>query len=77
MDDQEQFLSRSQQARRYNKNYRTIERWGKDVELGYPSEIEIRGRFFRKLSELEEFERRRAGLIRTPPQYGFVKKKTA
>jgi hypothetical protein len=60
MDDQEQFLSRSQQARRYNKSYRTIERWGEDPELGFPLEIEINGRFFRKLSELEEFERRLA-----------------
>jgi hypothetical protein len=58
MDNQdERLLSRRAQARRYGVVLKTIERWGKDPELGFPDEIEINGRFFRELSKLEAFER--------------------
>jgi hypothetical protein len=56
----ETFLSRSQQARRWSVSKRSVERWGEDEELGLPAEIEINGRHYRKLSELEAWERSRA-----------------
>jgi hypothetical protein len=56
----ETFLSRSQQARRWSVSKRSVERWGEVKELGLPSEIEINGRHYRKLSELEAWERSRA-----------------
>jgi hypothetical protein len=56
----ETFLSRSQQAQRWSVSKRSVERWGEDGALGLPSEIEINGRHYRKLSELEAWERARA-----------------
>ena len=56
----ETFLSRSQQAKRWSVSKRSVERWGEDEELGLPPEIEINGRHYRKLSELEAWERARA-----------------
>ena len=56
----ETFLSRSQQAQRWSVSKRSIERWGEDRELGLPPEIEIYGRHYRKLSDLEAWERSRA-----------------
>jgi len=55
----ETFLSRSQQAQRWSVSKRSVERWGEDEELGLPPEIEINGRHYRKLSELEAWERSR------------------
>jgi hypothetical protein len=56
----ETFLSRSQQARRWSVSKRSVERWGEDNQLGLPPEIEINGRHYRKLSDLEAWERSRA-----------------
>jgi len=56
----ETFLSRSQQARRWSVSKRSVERWGEDEQLGLPPEIEINGRRYRRLSELEAWERSRA-----------------
>ncbi len=56
----ETFLSRSQQARRWSVSKRSVERWGENKELGLPPEIEINGRHYRRLSELEAWERSRA-----------------
>ena len=56
----ERWLSRSQQALRWSISKRSVERWGEDEELGLPPEIEINGRRYRKLSELEAWERKRA-----------------
>jgi hypothetical protein len=56
----ETFLSRSQQAQRWSVSKRSVERWGEDKDLGLPPEIEINGRRYRKLSELEAWERSRA-----------------
>ena len=39
---------------------RTIDRWSDDDNLGLPAEIDIAGRKYRKLSELETWERARA-----------------
>jgi hypothetical protein len=48
-----------QQAKRWNVSKRAVERWGEDEKLGLPAEIEINGRRYRKLSELEAWERSR------------------
>jgi hypothetical protein len=56
----EQWLSRTQQARRWNVSKQSVERWGRDEDLNLPPEIEINGRCYRKLSELEAWERSRA-----------------
>jgi hypothetical protein len=56
----ETFLSRKQQAERWSVTKRSVERWGEDEDLGLPAEIEINGRHYRRLSELEAWERSRA-----------------
>jgi hypothetical protein len=59
-DHHETFFTRLQQAKRWNVSKRSVERWGEDEALGLPPEIEINGRHYRKLSELEAWERSRA-----------------
>ena len=59
-DHRETFLTRLQQAKRWNVSKRSVERWGEDEKLGLPSEIEINGRHYRKLSQIEAWERTRA-----------------
>jgi hypothetical protein len=59
-DHHEIFLTRLQQAKRWNVTKRSVERWGEDEDLGLPPEIEIYNRRYRKLSELEAWERSRA-----------------
>jgi hypothetical protein len=55
----ETFLTRSQQAKRWSVSKRSVERWGENEKLGLPPEIDINGRRYRKLSELEAWERGR------------------
>jgi hypothetical protein len=59
------FLTRRQQARRYQRSIRTIERWGDDPELGYPPEIDINGHRLRRESDLQRWERERAAVAAT------------
>ena len=73
----ETFLSRSQQAQRWSVSKRSIERWGEDVELGLPAEIEINGRHYRRLSELEAWERSRAVAAATRRSQNKVPKERA
>jgi hypothetical protein len=56
------FLTRRQQARRYGVSTRTIDRWSDDDNLGLPAEIDIAGRKYRKLPDLETWERARAAI---------------
>ena len=56
------FLTRRQQAGRYQRSIRTIERWGDDAELGYPAEIDINGHKLRREFDLELWERERAAV---------------
>jgi hypothetical protein len=58
----DRFLSRRQQTERYGVSLKTIERWSQDQKLGYPQELDINGRKYRKLSELEAFERKCAAI---------------
>ena len=62
MSDDTIFLTRRQQARRYGVSTRTIDRWSDDDNLGLPAEIDIAGRKYRKLSDLETWERARAAI---------------
>ena len=68
MNQEERYLSRRQQAERYGKSTKTMERWADDPALGYPAEIDINGRKLRKLSELEAWERERAAIAATMPR---------
>jgi|SRR5215831_6447443 len=56
------FLTRRHQAKRYNVSARTIDRWSDDPNLALPAEIDIAGRRYRKLSDLEIWERARAAV---------------
>jgi hypothetical protein len=53
------FLTRLQQSKRWSVSKRSVERWGEDENLKLPPEIEINGRRYRKLSEIEAWERAR------------------
>ena len=69
MDNQERYLSRREQSRRYNDcSVKTIERWGKNPTLNFPVEIDINGRKYRRLSALEAWERERAAIAATAPR---------
>jgi hypothetical protein len=50
------WLSRRHQADRFRKSLRTIERWGQKPKLGMPPEVEINGRWYRRLDQLEQWE---------------------
>jgi hypothetical protein len=58
-DRHETFLTRLHQAKRWSVSKRSVERWGEDENLKLPPEIEINGRRYRKLSEIEAWERAR------------------
>jgi hypothetical protein len=62
MPDDDIFLTRRHQAKRYSVSTRTIDRWSDDPNVGLPAEIDIAGRKFRKLSDLESWERARAAV---------------
>jgi hypothetical protein len=51
------WLSRRQQAQRWNVTKRSVERWGKDKKVGLPQEYEVNGRKYRDLPEIEIWER--------------------
>jgi hypothetical protein len=71
MDDHERFLSRRQQAERYGKSTKTIERWGDNPSLGFPAEIDVNGHKYRALSKLEAWERKRAAAAKAAPRKGW------
>jgi hypothetical protein len=56
---QRRFLSRRQQAARYGKCLKTIERWGRDPAMGLPVEYDLNGRPHRLEDQLEIWERSR------------------
>jgi predicted DNA-binding transcriptional regulator AlpA len=53
-------LPESAVCRRYGVSDTTLIRWERDESLGFPKPIYIRGRRYRRLSELEAFEERQA-----------------
>jgi len=48
-------------AQRYGRNLRTLSRWDKQPALGFPKAIVINHRKYRRLAELETWERQRVG----------------
>jgi hypothetical protein len=59
-DDPQVYLTRRQQAKRYARSVRSIERMGDDPTLGFPPEIDVNGHKLRWLPALEVWERERA-----------------
>jgi hypothetical protein len=53
------FLTRRDQAERYGKSVRTIERWGLDEKMNMPAEYDFNGVKARLEEELEHWERGR------------------
>jgi hypothetical protein len=53
------FLTRRDQAERYGKCPKTIERWGSDPKMAMPPEYDFRGIPHRAEEELEMWERSR------------------
>lgn len=47
-------------ASRYNVTIRTVDRWSRDPELGFPKATQINGRNYFDVRELDDFDRRRA-----------------
>ena len=56
----EQFMPDPLVERRYNVSDMTITRWDQDPALDFPKAVVIRGRKYRRLSELLKFEERMA-----------------
>jgi hypothetical protein len=46
-------------ALRYNVSLRTLSRWDEQLELGFPRPVRINGRKYRRLAQLENWERAR------------------
>lgn len=60
MSDETEFLPEASVCRRYGVSDMTLTRWDRDERLSFPKPIIIRGRKYRRLSELLEFEERQA-----------------
>jgi hypothetical protein len=58
---QRRYLSRRDQANRYNKSLKTIERWSHNAALNMPREFIFNGRPHRAESDLERWERAQVG----------------
>jgi hypothetical protein len=65
----ERYLNKQQLAARYGVSVRAIDRWAADFDLGFPPAYDFNGRPYRKLSDVEAWERSRAAITtasRTP-----------
>jgi hypothetical protein len=60
VDLDDEFLPKRATAERYKVCIRTIDRWERDTNLGFPKSIVIRKRRYHRLRELIEYERARA-----------------
>jgi predicted DNA-binding transcriptional regulator AlpA len=58
--EQERFLSNQQLAARYGVSLRALHRWISKPELNFPPAYDFSSRPYRKLSEIEAWERARA-----------------
>ncbi|WP_131113671.1 DNA-binding protein [Lichenihabitans psoromatis] len=59
-DKQNTYLPRPQTARRYGVTERSIARWTLDPDLGFPQPMNINGRLFFAVEQLEAWEKTRA-----------------
>jgi hypothetical protein len=57
-----------QVAQRYQVTLRTVARWDEDAELGFPKPVWIRNRKYRRIKELQSWERKRAAKNTRRPQ---------
>ena len=60
MSDDDALLPDPLVAKRYNVSTRTIPRWDANPALGFPAPTFINGRKYRRVRELEAWERYRA-----------------
>jgi hypothetical protein len=56
------WLSRQQQAERYNVHPRTIVRWGNDPAMGMPEEADFNGKPRRREDKLDAWDKTRVVL---------------
>jgi hypothetical protein len=56
----ERYLNKQQLAARYGVSIRAIDRWAADPDLGFPPAYDFADRPYRKLSDIEAWERSRA-----------------
>jgi predicted DNA-binding transcriptional regulator AlpA len=56
----ERYLNKRQLAARYGVSVRAIDRWAADPDLGFPPVYDFADRPYRKLSDIEAWERSRA-----------------
>lgn len=56
----ERYLNKRQLAVRYGVSVRAIDRWAADPDLGFPLAYDFADRPYRKLSDIEAWERSRA-----------------
>lgn len=61
-NESERFLNKRQLANRYGVKSRAIDRWIADPKLNFPPAYDLAGRPYRKLSEIEAWERKRAAI---------------
>jgi hypothetical protein len=59
LESPRRFLTRRAQSGRYGKSVKTIERWGKNPDMGMPAEYDFNGLPSRLESELSIWERSR------------------
>jgi hypothetical protein len=60
MNDADALIPDPKVAKRYNVCNRTIARWDSNSKLGFPKPFWINNRRYRRLLELQEWERARA-----------------
>ena len=63
-NDSKTYLPRPKTAQRYGVTERSIARWTEAPELGFPQPMEVNGRLFFAVDELEAWERSRAAAPR-------------
>jgi hypothetical protein len=57
---EESYLPATRVAQRYNVCRKTLHRWNDDASLDFPKALDIRGRLFYRVRDLETWERARA-----------------
>jgi hypothetical protein len=53
-------------AERYGRSVQTIERWGRDPDLGFPPAIRLRNRRYRDAAALDAWDAKQRGAAGAP-----------